>query len=100
MADAQRRSARRKRQGDAKPTALIGLEGLQGKPVADSCNAHQISPSPYDQGRDQCLANAAHAVERHQHTRQEARLEHEDARRTPRVGELTWERKNSAELLA
>jgi hypothetical protein len=47
-----------KRPWDAKATALIVLEGLTGKPVAELCTAHQLSPSPYDHWRDQCLAHA------------------------------------------
>jgi hypothetical protein len=30
---------------DAKTKALSVIEGLKGKPVADICNEHQISPS-------------------------------------------------------
>jgi hypothetical protein len=90
----------RKRQWEAKTNALIVLEGLQGKPVAEICHEPQISQSPYDQWRDQFLANAANAFERHQHTRQEARLEHESARLKPPVGEPTLELKTSAEWLA
>jgi hypothetical protein len=32
---------------DAKTKALIILEGLKGKPVAEICTAHQISQSLY-----------------------------------------------------
>src|SRR5215813_2741397 len=59
----------RKRKWDVKTTAVIVLEGLKGKPVADICHEHQISQSPYYQWQDQFLANAANAFERHQHTR-------------------------------
>ena len=90
----------RKRKWDAKTKALIVLEGLKGKPVAEICNEHQISQSQYYQWRDQFLANAADAFESHQRTRKEARLEHENARLKQLVGELTLELKKSDELLA
>jgi hypothetical protein len=44
---------------------IIVLEGLQGKPVAEICTAHQIRQSPYDQWRDPVLAPAATAFEVH-----------------------------------
>ncbi len=89
----------RKRKWDAKTKALIVLEGLKGKPVAEICTEHQISQSQYYQWRDQLLANAAHAFEAHQHTRTEARLAQENARLKQLVGELTLELKKSDELL-
>jgi hypothetical protein len=36
-----------RRKWDAKTTALIVLEGLKGKPVAEICTERQISPSRY-----------------------------------------------------
>jgi transposase len=62
---------RRKR--DAKTKALIVLEGLKGKPVAEIYTEHQISQSLYYQWRDQFLANAAQAFDDSQRTRKEAR---------------------------
>ncbi len=70
---------------------MIGLAGLKGKPVAAICTAHQISQSPDYQGRDQFLANAAHAFEVHQPPQSEARLEQETARLKNRVGERLLE---------
>jgi transposase-like protein len=75
------------------------IEGLKGKPVADICHEHQISQSQYYQWRDQLLAHAAQAVEVHQHTRKEARLEQANTQLKRLVGELTLELKNSDELL-
>jgi transposase-like protein len=89
----------RKRKWDAKTKAMIVIEGLKGKPVAEICNEHQISQSLYYQWRDQFLANAAKAFEVHQHIQQEARLEQENARLKQLVGELTLELKKSDELL-
>jgi transposase-like protein len=36
-----------RRKWDAKTKALIVLEGLKGKPVAEICTEHQISQSQY-----------------------------------------------------
>jgi hypothetical protein len=36
-----------RRKWDAKTKALIVIEGLKGKPVAEICTAHQISQPPY-----------------------------------------------------
>jgi hypothetical protein len=62
-----------RRQGEAQTNARMVLEGIQGKPGAESCHEHQMSHSPYDQWRDQLLAHAAHAFEAPQPTRTEAR---------------------------
>jgi transposase-like protein len=88
-----------RRKWDAKTKAIIVLEGLKGKPVAEICTEHQISQSQYYQWRDQFLANATKAFEVHQHTQKEARLEQENARLKKLVGELTLELKKSDELL-
>jgi transposase len=88
-----------KRKWDAKTKAMIVLEGLKGKPVAEVCTEHQISQSQYYQWRDQFLAHAAQAFEVHQHTRREAHLEQENTRLKNLVGELLLELKKSDELL-
>jgi transposase-like protein len=80
-----------KRTWDAKTKATIVLEGPKGKPSAEICTEQQISQSQYYQWRDQFLAHAARAFEVHQHTRNEARLEHENARLERLVGELLLE---------
>jgi transposase-like protein len=80
-----------RRKWDAKTKALIVLEGLKGKPVAEICTEHQISQSLYYQWRDQFLAHAAHACELHQHTRREAHLEQENTKLKKLVGELLLE---------
>ncbi len=89
----------RRRTWDAKTQALIVLESLTGKPVAEICTEHQISQSQYYQWRDQFLANAAQAFEVRQHTRRAAHLEHEHSRLKQLVGELTLERNKSDGLL-
>jgi transposase len=88
-----------KRQWDAKTKALIVIEGLKCKPVAEICTEHQISQSQDYQWRDQFLAHAGKAFEVHQHTKREARLEQENARLKKLVGEPTLELKKSDELL-
>ena len=84
----------------AKTQVMIGLQGLQGQPVAALCTEHQMSPSQDDQWRDQFLAKATKAVEDSQRPRQEAHLEQEHTRLKRLVGELTFEGKTSDERLA
>ena len=80
-----------RRKWEAKTKALVVLEGLQGKSVAEICTEHQIRQSLYDQWRDQFLAKAAKAFDDPQRTRKEARLAQENARLKQLVGELTFE---------
>jgi transposase len=89
-----------RRKWDAKTKALIVREGLKGKSVAEICTEHRISQSLYYQWRDQFLANAAKAFDDPQRTRKEARLEQENTRLKPLVGELTFELNKSDERLA
>ena len=84
-----------RRTWDAQAKAMLVIEGLKGKPVAEICTEHHISPSQYYQWRDQLLAHAANAFESHQSTKKEARREQENARLKPLVGELTCERNKS-----
>jgi transposase-like protein len=77
-----------RRKWDAKTKAMIMLEGLKGKPVAELCNEHQISQARYYQWRDQFLAHAAKDFEVHHDHQKEARLERENARLKTLVGEL------------
>jgi hypothetical protein len=88
-----------RRKWDAKTNAMIVLEGLKGKPVAELCAEHEISQAPYDQWRDQFLAHAPKAFEVHEQSHREARLARENARLKTLVGELTLELKKSDEVL-
>ena len=88
-----------RRKLDAQTKAMIVLEGLQGKPVAELCNEQQISQAQYDQWRDQFLAHAPKAVEVHEQSQREARLVREHTRLKTLVGELTLELKKSDEVL-
>ncbi len=87
-----------RRKWDSKTKALIVLQGLKGKPVAELCIEHQISQAQYYQWRDQFLANASKTFDIHQQTQREARLEQENTRLKKIVGELTMELKKSEEV--
>jgi hypothetical protein len=89
-----------RRPWEAKTKALIILEGLKSKPVAEICTAQQSSQSRYDHWRDQFLGTAATPFDDPQRTRNEARLEQENARLKPLVGELTVELQKSDARLA
>jgi transposase-like protein len=88
-----------RRQWDAHTKAMMVLEGLKGKAVAEMCPEHQMSQSPYDPWRGPLLAHMGKAFEVQQHTRTEARLAQEHARLKKLVGELTFECKKSDERL-
>jgi transposase len=55
-----------RRKWDANTNAMIVIEGLKGKPVAELCTEHQISQAQYYQRRDQFLAHAPNALEVHE----------------------------------
>jgi transposase-like protein len=86
-----------RRKWEAKPKAMIVLEGLKGKPVAEICTEHQISQAQYYQWRDQLLAHAAKALEVHEQSQREARLAWENGRLKTLVRELTRELRKSDE---
>jgi transposase-like protein len=88
-----------RRKWDAKTKAMIVIEGLKGKPVAELCAEHQISQAQYYQWRDQFLAHTSQAFEVHEQSQREARLARENARLKTLVGELTLELKKSDEVL-
>jgi transposase-like protein len=88
-----------RRKWDAKTKALIVIEGLKGKPVAEICTEHQLSQAQYDQWRDQFLAHAPKAFEVHEQSPREARLGRENAKLKTLVGALTLELKKSDEVL-
>ena len=78
-----------RRPWEATTTAMMVLEGRQGKPVAEVCHAHQIRQAPYAHWRDQGLAQAPQACDVHEPSRREARLAREHTRLNTRVGALT-----------
>ena len=87
-----------RRQWEAKTKAMIVLEGLKGKPVAELCTEPQLSQAQDDQGRDQFLAHAATALEVHEQSQRAARLTPEKARLKTLVGDLTLELNKSDEV--
>jgi transposase-like protein len=87
----------RRRKWDPKTKALIVLQGLKGKPLADLCAEHQISQAQYYQWRDQFLANAHTAFEIAAKDHREVYLEKHITRLNTMVGELTMELKKSDE---
>jgi hypothetical protein len=78
-----------RRQWDAKTTAMLVIEGLKDKPMAELCHAHRLSQAQYDQWRDPLLAHAPTAFEVPAQSQREARLARENARLNTPVGELT-----------
>ena len=46
----------KKRKWDAKTKAMVVLQGLKGKPIAEICQEHQINQNLYYKWRDQFLA--------------------------------------------
>ena len=87
-----------RRKWDAKTKAMIVLEGLKGKSIAELCTEHQISQGQYYQWHDPCLAHAAKAFEVHEQSQREARLARENARLNTLIGALTSELKKSDEV--
>ena len=86
------------RKWDPKTKALIVLQGLKGKPLADLCAEHQISQAQYYKWRDQFLANAQSAFETTAKDQREAYLEKQITRLKTVIGELTMELKKSDEM--
>ena len=84
----------KRREWDPKKKALIVLQGLRGKAIADLCSEHQISQAQYYQWRDQFLANADRIFDTHPDKKQ-MRLQDENARLKHMIGELTMELKKT-----
>ncbi len=87
----------KRRKWDPKTKAMIVVEGLKGKQVADICIEHQISQTQYYQWRDQLLSNM-HQVFTND-GRREKFLTQENARLKRIIGDLTVELKKVNELL-
>jgi transposase-like protein len=84
-------TAMSRRKWDAKTKAMIMLQGLKGKPVADICTEHQISQAQYYQWRDQFMKKLPQVFLNTE--RRQALLERENSRLMKMVGELTVELK-------
>lgn len=88
----------KRRKWDPKTKAIIVVEGLKGKPIADICIEHQISQAQYYQWRDQVLANVHQVFTRDD--RREKALARENSRLKSIIGDLTVELKKTNEWLA
>jgi len=87
----------KRRKWEPKTKAMIVVEGLKGKQVADICIEHQISQAQYYQWRDQFLSNMSHVFTSDDH--KEKFLTQENARLKRIIGDLTVELKKVNELL-
>ncbi len=87
----------KRRKWDPKTKAMIVVEGLKGKQVAELCIEHQISQAQYYQWRDQFLSNMNQVFT--SDDRREKFLTQENARLKRIIGNLTVELKKANELL-
>lgn len=87
----------KRRKWDPKTKAMIVIQGLKGKPIAEICLEHQISQTQYYQWRDQFLANA-HQVFADSEKKGD-KLNKENAHLRKIIGDLTVELKKTEEWL-
>ena len=87
----------KRRKWEPKAKAMIVVEGLKGKQVADICIEHQISQAQYYQWRDQFLSNMYQVFT--SDDRREKFLTQENSRLKRIIGDLTVELKKVNELL-
>jgi transposase-like protein len=87
----------KRRKWDPKTKAMIVIQGLKGKPVADICLEHQISQTQYYQWRDQFLNNAQQLFDGSD--KRGEMLTRENARLRKIIGDLTVELKKTEEWL-
>jgi len=97
MAVNEGETAMQRRKWDAKTKAMIVVQGLKGKPVAEICLEHQISQTQYYQWRDRFLANV-HQVFDDKDKKTES-LSRENAHLRKIIGDLTVELKKTEEWL-
>jgi transposase-like protein len=95
MAGNREKTAMKRRKWDPKTKAMIVVQGLKGKPVADICLEHQIKQTQYYQWRDHFLANV-HQVFDDVEKKGEL-LARENARLRKIIGDLTVELKKTEE---
>jgi len=86
MAGIEEKTAVKRRNWDPKTKAMIVLQGLKGKSIADLCTEHQISQTQYYLWREQFLANMQKAFISDE--RREKYLLKENDRLKQAVGEL------------
>ncbi|MCX6002967.1 MAG: transposase [Chloroflexi bacterium] len=87
----------KRRKWDPKTKAMIVVQGLKGKPVAEICLEHQISQTQYYQWRDQFLSNA-HQIFADNEKKNEL-LTKENVHLRKIIGDLTVELKKTEEWL-
>jgi len=87
----------KRRKWDSKTKAMIVIQGLKGKPVAEICLEHQISQTQYYQWRDQFLANAQQVFD--DNVKREESLTRENVHLRKIIGDLTVELKKTEEWL-
>ena len=97
MAGNRKRTAMKRRKWDSKTKAMIVIQGLKGKPVAEICLEHQISQTQYYQWRDQFLANAQQVFD--DNVKREESLTRENVHLRKIIGDLTVELKKTEEWL-
>jgi transposase-like protein len=87
----------KRRKWEPKAKAMIVLQGLRGKPLAEICSEHQITQSQYYLWRDQFLEKM-HLVFI-EDDRKEKALSRENVRLKKIIGDLTVELKKTEEWL-
>jgi transposase-like protein len=87
----------KRRKWDPKAKAMIVLQGLRGKPLAEICSEHQITQSQYYLWRDQFLEKMHLAFI--EDDRKEKALSRENVRLKKIIGDLTVELKKTEEWL-
>jgi transposase-like protein len=95
MAGNKEKTAMKRRKWDAKTKAMIVVQGLKGKPVAEICLEHQISQTQYYQWRDQFLANVQRVFS--DKDKKTEVLTKENVRLRKIIGDLTVELKKTDE---
>ena len=81
----------RRRKWDSRTKAMIVLEGLKGRPVADICTEYQISQAQYYQWREQFMKKMPQVFENTE--RRQKSLVKENSHLKKIIGELTVELK-------
>ena len=94
---AERKKAMKRRKWDPKTKAMIVMEGLKGKPVAEICIEHQISQTQNYLWRDQFLTRVPQVFV--DDSRREQALTKENTRLKKIIGDLTVELKKTEEWL-
>ena len=87
----------KKRKWDAQTKAMVVLEGLKEKPVAEICQEHQINQNLYYKWRDQFLSNMDQVFVDKEKIADKLTSENRHLRKI--IGDLTVELKKTEEWL-